>query len=225
MFKMGVMSVGRIICFNIENIDNEKYEELCSLASMERVERAERYRMKEDKVRCIVSDLLLKYALSQHSNKLEKLPQNLKLGKNKHGKPFVEETGDFEFNISHSGKWVVLGCGKTPLGVDVEKIRSDEEIKKISKRYFTQKENEYVLEKEELFPERFAEIWTGKESYLKYLGVGIGGLIKTVDVLPLKEKGLLGKRFDGEYYLSYFTEEQIEIITVGYEELLSVLSK
>ena len=222
--------MGKIICFNIENLDGARYEKLYSLASSERKERAEKYRIKEDKVRCIVSDVLLRYALCEHVNNSKlsehgRLLENLKLGKNEYGKPFVEGMNGFEFNISHSGKWVVVGYGKTPVGVDIEKIRRDEEVKKIASRYFTKGENEYILEKEELFSERFAEIWTGKESYLKYLGEGIGRLIKDVDVLALKGKGLFGKKFDEEYFLSYFVEEQIDIITVGYEELLSVLSK
>lgn len=217
--------MGKIICFNIENLDGARYEKLYSLASAERKERAEKYRIKEDKIRCIVSDVLLRYALCEHVNNLKssehgRLLENLKLEKNEHGKPFVEDMNGFEFNISHSGKWVVVGYGKTPVGVDIEKIRRDEEVKKIASRYFTKGENEYILEEEDLFPERFAEIWTGKESYLKYLGEGIGRSIKTVDVLSLKGKGLAGKPFDKEYFLSYFAEEQLETITVDYGELI-----
>jgi 4'-phosphopantetheinyl transferase len=186
----------------------------------ERKSKADRYKDINDKKRCIVAGVLLDFAIRQKyfenvsnagdfgNNAIKKSTlDNFRISKNKYGKPFIEGDFRFEFNISHSGKWVVIAYGETPVGVDVEKIRHDEEIKKLACRYFTENEIEYVFETENDFYLRFTEIWTGKESYLKYKGVGIGNGLKTVDVTVLKEKGLFCKQLDDEHYLSCFSDD------------------
>lgn len=197
-----------------------EYSLLYKCSFDERKSRADRYKDINDKKRCIVAGVLLDFAIRQKyfenvsndgdfgNNAIKKSTlDNFRISKNKYGKPFIEGDFRFEFNISHSGKWVVIAYGETPVGIDVEKIRHDDEIKKLACRYFTEKENEYVFETENDFYLRFTEIWTGKESYLKYKGVGIGNGLKTVDVTVLKEKGLFYKQLDDGHYLSCFSDD------------------
>lgn len=201
--------------------------------SKERRISADRYKNEEDKIRCIVAGKLLQYSVFEKmisdsgalsgavEDKKAFLKNDLETDKNQYGKPFVKGSENFQFNISHSGNWVVLGYSSKPIGVDIERIRHDEEIKKIAKRYFTPNEISFVFEKEEYIPQRFAEIWTGKESYLKYLGTGIRKALNSFDVLELKKKGLFGERFHDEYYLSCFpTEDAPEICVIEYDDLI-----
>lgn len=194
--------MGNILCLDIRQIDEEIYKKLYSASSMERQKKADRYKNREDKIRCISAYSLLSYVLGG----------NVELCENEYGKPFVKETNikenkAFHFNVSHSGDLVVLGYGEKPLGVDVERIRKDENVKKIALRCFTQDELEYLSQSETLYFERFAEIWTGKESYLKYLGTGIAGGLKSANVIKLKGKGLFSQKLFDDYYLSYFFED------------------
>ena len=97
-----------------------------------------------------------------------------KICRSENGKPYCD---DVFFNISHSGKYVVLATADSEIGIDIEKIRDTE------KRLFA----EDFASKEEFF-----EMWTKKESIIKYLGKTIismkninvedyGKLLKTSD--------------------------------------------
>lgn len=89
-----------------------------------------------------------------------------------YGKPFVRGACGFDFNIAHSGCWVVCGAGKGRLGVDVEKI--DEADAEFAKRYFTPHETELLMTSEAAsMRPLFYSIWTLKESYIKALGKGL----------------------------------------------------
>ena len=90
---------------------------------------------------------------------------------NEYGKPFLSGTYAFHFNISHSGSWVAFAISDSPIGVDVEEgLFYDEEL---AINYFTSDEQAYVFSDEEGRRERFYEIWTLKESFIKQLGTGL----------------------------------------------------
>ncbi len=91
---------------------------------------------------------------------------------NREKKPFAENC-PYQFNLSHSGDYLLLAVGDEPLGADIEKITKIPP--KTLANYFTDTEQEQV-EKEG--KQAFFEIWTKKESYVKYTGEGIRGLSK-----------------------------------------------
>jgi 4'-phosphopantetheinyl transferase len=99
------------------------------------------------------------------------------------GKPYAENCA-LEFNLSHSGKWLVCAVGDQPLGVDIEAIKPRN--LRIAERFFTQREQEFLAPDQEDALLRFLQIWTAKEAYFKALGTGITDL-KSVcyfDLLP-----------------------------------------
>ena len=99
-----------------------------------------------------------------------------------HGKPYTPDGP--EFNLSHSGKWLVCAVGDQPLGVDIEAIKPRN--LRIAERFFTQREQEFLAPDQEDALLRFLQIWTAKEAYFKALGTGITDL-KSVcyfDLLP-----------------------------------------
>lgn len=89
----------------------------------------------------------------------------------KEGKPYLKNENIY-FNISHSGKYVLCCTDKQEIGCDIEKVK--EYNPKISKRFFTEKENE-LLENSDFKEKLFTKMWTNKESILKKTGVGITG--------------------------------------------------
>ncbi len=97
--------------------------------------------------------------------------------KGQHGKPYLKEIENFCFNISHSGEISVLALSDSEVGVDAEKIKKAD--LRIAKRCFLQNEAEYILREDS--DNRFFEIWTRKEAYLKYKGTGISGGLQSVD--------------------------------------------
>ena len=99
------------------------------------------------------------------------------------GKPYAENS-PLEFNLSHSGKWLLCAVGEQPLGVDIEAIQPRD--LKIARRVCTPKELAYLAPDQPDVLTRFLRIWTAKEAYFKALGSGITDLksICYFDLLP-----------------------------------------
>jgi 4'-phosphopantetheinyl transferase len=88
------------------------------------------------------------------------------------GKPHVAET-DVEFNVSHSGDWVVLAFGRNrAIGVDVERIRPEMDVMPVSSRYFTPDESVLIGRAEDR-QAAFFHFWSRKEAYVKATGSGL----------------------------------------------------
>ena len=71
----------------------------------------------------------------------------------------------------------------------------------IAERCFTCDEQAYVWKSDRGVTERFYEIWTGKESYLKYLGEGLCRDMRSFGILDRKREIRLLKPKEG-YSLS-----------------------
>lgn len=115
-----------------------------------------------------IGEAFIKYCLGRCTNlKME----NIKIGREQYGKPYLEGIADIHFNVSHSSNLYVFVCSSSPVGIDIEKSRtscpdigirpffSESEwlaLTCISGRYF-----------------EFGELWCLKESYSKYLGLGL----------------------------------------------------
>lgn len=172
----------------------EYYPALYAAATRNRKERADRCRRAEDALRCVTADALLRYALGTGAYTVEKMPR---------GKPYLKEYPGMHFNLSHSGAWVVLAWSDREVGVDVEKHREDTDIRKMADFCLAPEERAYVLAREEEEKGLFFRLWTQKESYLKYLGTGISGALRRVNMLSLGPEVLLQSwELPGGYSLS-----------------------
>lgn len=167
-----------IIYVDVSGVDDETYGKLYALADAQRKVRTQRYLRYEDKVRCVAAGALLRYAV-KHCLGVD----NFGINTDANGKPYVVGAPGFHFNLSHSGKWVVIAYGDTPVGIDVEEINSGADTQSIAKRFFSPDEQTHVLG----CKERFYEIWTAKESYIKYVGKGLQMGLDSFSVLSLKD--------------------------------------
>ena len=164
----------RIICVDISRADGKVYESLYKNASEERKRRADRYIRYEDKLRCVAADALLKIALRTDDFQIEK---------NRYGKPYIKNMEGVYFNLSHSGNYVVIAFGEGEVGIDVQRHNTDTDMRMIAEICFTRDEQEYVWQSSLNTAERFYEIWTGKESYLKRAGKGLSEDLGSFSVL------------------------------------------
>jgi 4'-phosphopantetheinyl transferase len=94
-----------------------------------------------------------------------------------HGKPEVDPAGGLAFNLSHSGRRLVVGVARgsgTAIGVDVERVSRCVEPVAMAERFFAAGEAARVrglpAEGRAL---AFAGLWSGKEAYVKALGTGL----------------------------------------------------
>ena len=125
-----------------------------------------------DRVLCAKAYLMLKQGLKEAYG-IDCNPVFDYIG---HDKPVLRDYPDIHFNLSHCHKGVACAISDMPVGIDIEEIQFDEPV---AARVFNA--DEYARIKECASPaEKFTELWTTKESYLKLTGQGICMDLKNV---------------------------------------------
>ena len=168
----------------IESVKRDCY----SMLSEDEYEKVKRFRTETLKQKAFAVRVALRRELSQYckNNQLPKIkPQDWQFELGEYGKPRLiesqlDKTG-IQFNISHSGDYLLIGILHSKwrgsdilLGVDIERERQNTDINAIVGRYFS--ESEIVgLRKlpENKHRQRFFDLWTLKESYIKATGKGL----------------------------------------------------
>ncbi len=160
----------KIYAVNILGISEEILNKMCLLLDSEKKCKIEKIKNINDKVRTLIGDILIRTIIAKEFNISNK---KLKIEKNQYGKPYLKEYQEFNFNISHSGDFVVCAIDNKPIGIDIEEIKHIE-FEQIAKRFFTLSEFDYInnnISNSRL--SKFYEIWTLKESYIKCCGKGL----------------------------------------------------
>lgn len=96
------------------------------------------------------------------------LPMPHEIVANKGQKPHFDCDGIF-YSLSHSGDYWVCVLSDCAVGIDLQRHQSCHR-KRIAARFFHPNEASWLVNKPD---DAFFEIWTAKESYVKYTGVGI----------------------------------------------------
>jgi len=109
------------------------------------------------------------------------------------GKPFVtgnaQEHSVITFNLSHAHNRALIAVSKAQeVGVDLELIRSEVDVAKLSERYFAPSEHTLIMQAtEEQRAMIFFRYWVAKEAVLKARGIGLQGLASCEIVLGMTE--------------------------------------
>lgn len=168
-----------VYCTNLkESIDETTYQSLLSHVSKERVQKTIKMRFRDDRVRSLLAEALVQYYLKQ---KLNICKENISIVQNNFGKMYLKDIPNLFFNISHAKDWVICGWSDTEIGIDIELIDSHRII--IEDCFFSSKEMTYFdqcMPKEKI--DLFYQLWTIKESYLKYIGTGFNRSPKSFTV-------------------------------------------
>jgi len=118
------------------------------------------------KVRRLISTSLLKYGLNKYGTRNL---DNLKV--TSYGKPYLYNSENIHFNISHSGSLVLCAISdKYSVGVDIEIIKP--KILDYYRSYFTVDEWRDIMINEDSV-RRFYQLWTRKEAIIKADGRGL----------------------------------------------------
>ena len=89
------------------------------------------------------------------------------------GKPYFKNV-PLAFNISHSQQYWVLAISDQPIGVDIQNKINNKTIA-IAKRFFHPQEIALISSHQDMF----FDVWSAKESFVKYNGWGIDEQFKT----------------------------------------------
>jgi 4'-phosphopantetheinyl transferase len=135
-------------------------------------ERAARFHFERDAHRHRASHTALRHLLSQRTGVA---PQALRFATGSHDKPRLDLPGAPPFNMSHSGRWALIGIGgPAPIGVDIEVPRDMGDLMALAERNFTDTEcRELNAVPEAARLRAFLRCWTRKEACLKAVGSGL----------------------------------------------------
>jgi 4'-phosphopantetheinyl transferase len=150
-----------------EKINPEVLERLLNCVAPRKKERLKRFYHREDTLRGLFADLLIRDVIMQKTGLNN---EDISFTTNDYGKPFLKDRDDVQFNLSHSGVWVVGVIDHQIVGIDVERVQEID--LDISKNYFSPDEHEDLMSKGDKF-DYFFTLWALKESYIKILGKGL----------------------------------------------------
>jgi 4'-phosphopantetheinyl transferase len=180
-----------IYCCHLPAIDAELMQEYLPLLNAEEHQRFEAFRVEPARKSFLVSRALLRTTLAQ---RLKCSPDELQFRRDHNDKPqLATPASHWQFNLSHAGDWAVLALSSAgAIGIDVEFHERRNQLDGISNRFFSAAEHRYLSGLPEDFRrQRFFELWTLKEAYVKALGRGIATALAGTDIEYLNDTEIL----------------------------------
>lgn len=147
------------------------------LLNSEEKKQQERFHFARNRHQYLVTRALVRtVVLSQYLPEIR--PHELIFKKNRYGKPYVTNTPlafPLEFSISHSEKLIILAVTNgIKVGADVEYLLRDSKVASIADRFFSPREvNELNSLQHDQQHDRFFDLWTLKEAYIKARSMGL----------------------------------------------------
>lgn len=191
------------------NFTAEEYDKYFSMMDESRKAAVSRMRIENDRRRSVLGEALARLGISRLLNCNE---EEITFTRTEKGKPLCVN-GDAFFNVSHCGDIVICAVDGQNVGIDIEKIRDVE--MRITRIACTDSDREYIFgEKEinldEIEPndeilKRLFTVWTAKEAYFKFVGIGIIGL-RTVSYKDIKDNCV--NLCENGFMLSIYSENE-----------------
>ena len=112
---------------------------------------------------------------------------------NKNGKPYINDSCDLKFSITHSEDMILFGfILKSEIGIDIEYLKRTIAIEKVSSFLFSKNELlEFENTEEKFKQEKFIDHWTRKEAILKAKGKGLSIAMNEFEI-PFQKEGAFG---------------------------------
>jgi len=136
----------------------------------------------------LISRVLVKTVLA---DKLGISPYEVNIQLHSNGKPFVQGSKAVYFNLTHSADVIILAVTEEgEIGIDVERVDHEFDWTRVDS-VLDLSEIEWIKENELTDPfsvfQRFFQIWTLKESYIKCTGHGMSSHLKKLNFHVLSE--------------------------------------
>ena len=197
---------------------HHEFDFLLSLVSPEKQERIRRFHFFCDKRNCLLGDILSRIEICRFTG----LRNNqLQFTTNEYGKPLLINNPQIHFNISHTGHYIVCAVSDKPVGIDIELIKTIDMV--IAERFFMPDETAFIMDGEQ--EKRFYEIWTRKESHIKWEGKGLHKPLNSFSVInPYGQESLYYHRvIQNENVVSYVCSTHTTAPSVEFLETSSLL--
>ncbi|MDH5423550.1 MAG: 4'-phosphopantetheinyl transferase superfamily protein [Gammaproteobacteria bacterium] len=162
---------------------NTTSSDISALLSILSAEELERHRQMHERVRMpyLLSHSACRNILSLY---LKISPAQIQYKKSTHGKPFLSPANTLRFNMSHSNTLAVIAVSNlSEVGVDIEFSDKNTDWEKVSKRFFSAEEVQYLFKQNKADQKKvFFQLWTRKEAYIKALGTGLATSLSSFNV-------------------------------------------
>jgi len=169
----------RIYAVKSLDICEDILENLSLLISPEKRNRIKQFTHKQDKIRTLMGELLIRTLLTEQLGIENKY---LTFEQNPYGKPYLKNFPNVNFNISHSSGFVVCAIDAKPIGIDIEEVKPLD-YETIADNFFSESELNYIFKHSlDLRLSKFFEIWTLKESYIKCCGQGLSTRLQSFSI-------------------------------------------
>lgn len=155
-----------VILTIIPEVTQKEFNALLQLVTPDKKERIQRFHFFRDAQNCLLGDILARVEICRF---VEISMKQIEFTVNEYGKPLVVGNPHIQFNISHAGHYIVCVVADEPVGIDIELIKHAD--MKIAERFFTSDEIAYIIDGQQEY--RFYEVWTKKESRIKWEGKGL----------------------------------------------------
>lgn len=186
----------KVIIADVEDILQYESKILPKIAP-QYVKKYRDHKIESDKKQELMAGYLLKHYLNVERDEQLMISEN--------GKPKLA-TGKPYFNLSHSGKYVVLAIADYEIGIDIERVMLCHEAT-VKKVYSPKMQDELTgLEGEER-NYKFTQLWTEFEARLKLKGTGFGEGWKEAQDMDCH----IDTRMVEDYFISVATEEKVTI--------------
>ena len=161
-----------------------EFDALLPLITLEKQERIKRFHFFRDARNALLGDVLARTEICRATGLSNR---QLDFAANEYGKPFLTNNPHIHYNISHAGHYIACAVTDEPVGIDIELIKPID--MKIAERFFTPDEAGYIYKAQQ--SHRFYEIWTKKESRIKWEGKGLSKPLPSFSVFdPIECKHL-----------------------------------
>jgi 4'-phosphopantetheinyl transferase len=106
---------------------------------------------------------------------LKQPPEQIRIKKAEHGKPYLADYPELAFNLSHTADRVMIAVARRcQLGVDIEICKPRHNLSGLVEKCFAEEEAAYWEQLSELQKtQAFYRFWTRKEAFVKATGRGI----------------------------------------------------
>lgn len=199
------------------NFTEDDYK-IYNTLSIERKNKIDKRNTDINKKICLYSDIILRHFLCKETHLKN---SDLLFLKNEFGKPYLSNFTNIKYNISHTKDALLIGISDKEIGVDIEKKRNINI--RIAKRFFTENEYKYILEKNS--SNRFLEVWTRKEAYAKFVGKGLSIGLNSFDTIKRSYLNKIHTIYLSDYIISICAEQRFynNIHIIDKEEMISIL--
>ena len=179
-------------------LDNYK-----DILSEKELVKSKKYNKEADAKRYLISKYFLRKILSKF---IHVEPNAIRFEQTSNKKPTV---AGVEFNLTHSGKLVLIAISKSLIGIDLEYINKEFDFNPLLSNCFHQDEIDFLKANNNKI-DNFYKLWTRKEALLKATGEG---LIDELD--QINSLGNEVRRRDLSFDLQSFSLEDNNVISIA----------